>query len=50
MHSWFILIGLALMLLAGFGGSVFGAAWGPLQQVISLAVGALLLVIGFIFL
>jgi uncharacterized membrane protein YqiK len=29
---------------------VFGAAWGPLQQVISLAVGALLLVIGFIFL
>jgi hypothetical protein len=33
MHSWFILIGLALVLLAGFGGSLFGNAWGPLQQI-----------------
>ncbi|MFX7690390.1 hypothetical protein ABTJ45_20400, partial [Acinetobacter baumannii] len=49
MHSWFILIGLALMLLAGFGGN-FIPVWGPMHQIVSFAIGALLLLVGFIFL
>ncbi|MCS7207957.1 MAG: SPFH domain-containing protein, partial [Fimbriimonadales bacterium] len=49
MHTWFILIGLMLMLLAGFGGA-FLPGWGAIQQIVSAAVGAVLLVVGFTFL
>ncbi len=48
MHSLFMLIGIALILLAGLGAN-FIPVWGPVQQIASFAVGAVLLIVGFVF-